>query len=108
MLCVHYRNAKEALAKEKEANVRRKSSIFSSFALTGTSKASKDKEQGGDRDGDNFEKDYEDKEEVDAYLYSLTCYPDFINVFLCRHTRSKCPARSWRLIAGNRSSSFTR
>ena len=51
--------------KEKEANAaRRKSSIFSSFALTGTSKSSKDKEQGADRDEDNFEKDYEDKEEV--------------------------------------------
>ena len=71
----HCRNAKEALVKEKEANAaRRKSSIFSSFALTGTSKSSKDKEQGADRDEDNFEKDYEDKEEVYYYHFTTTTY----------------------------------
>lgn len=59
--------------KEKEAaNARRKSSIFSSFALTGTSKASKDKEQAADRDDDNFEKNYEDKEEVIVSSYTTT------------------------------------
>ena len=56
--------------KEKEANTRRKSSIFSSFSLTGTSKASKDKEQGADKEDDNFEKNYEDKEEVIVIFFN--------------------------------------
>lgn len=57
--------------KEKEANTRRKSSIFASFSLTGTSKASKDKEQGADKEDDNFEKNYEDKEEVIVIVSTL-------------------------------------